>query len=300
MSINANPSDVLYHYCSMESLYGILDSLALRLTNIRYMNDSKETSWVYELAEKAFSRIIQAGRPDEEAELIELLRSYSHGVFQDESFFPNWFCVCYSKNGDSLSQWRAYANDGRGVAIGFNRDYLESFTSEHQVRLEDVEYLAGLDLSAFEDDFKLAVSQMQSERERLSRPLMAEEIEIIARKVSMRWNEKAPFCKNPAFKEEHEVRFVHSPVLYDSKIGPVQCFHRDGVIVPYISLPLHADCNPISKIVLGPRNRIDHNRRGISELARVKGIRLALDQFNVSSASYGEVRRTETLPGLPS
>jgi hypothetical protein len=50
MSTDEIPDGPLYHYCSMGSLYGILDSLTLRLTNIRYMNDSKEISWLYEHA----------------------------------------------------------------------------------------------------------------------------------------------------------------------------------------------------------------------------------------------------------
>lgn len=35
----------------------------------------------------------------------------------------NYFC-CFSENSDLLSQWRAYGNDGQGVAIGFNAELL--------------------------------------------------------------------------------------------------------------------------------------------------------------------------------
>ncbi len=45
--------DLLYHYCSVDALYGILDSGHLRVTNIRYMNDSKEISWLFEIANQA-------------------------------------------------------------------------------------------------------------------------------------------------------------------------------------------------------------------------------------------------------
>jgi hypothetical protein len=30
------------------------------------------------------------------------------------------FLTCFSENGDLLSQWRAYGNNGDGVAIGFD------------------------------------------------------------------------------------------------------------------------------------------------------------------------------------
>jgi len=29
------------------------------------------------------------------------------------------YITCFSRNGDLLSQWRAYGNDGKGVSIGF-------------------------------------------------------------------------------------------------------------------------------------------------------------------------------------
>lgn len=35
----------------------------------------------------------------------------------------NYIC-CFSENSDLLSQWRAYGNDGQGVAIGFNAELL--------------------------------------------------------------------------------------------------------------------------------------------------------------------------------
>ena len=38
-----------------------------------------------------------------------------------------YFCV--SKDKDVLSQWRSYANDGQGVAIGFDVDFIEKHYS---------------------------------------------------------------------------------------------------------------------------------------------------------------------------
>ena len=31
----------------------------------------------------------------------------------------------FSESKDKLSQWRGYAQDGKGIAIGFNKDVLE-------------------------------------------------------------------------------------------------------------------------------------------------------------------------------
>lgn len=35
------------------------------------------------------------------------------------------YICCFSENGDILSQWRAYADDGKGLAIGFNVKKIE-------------------------------------------------------------------------------------------------------------------------------------------------------------------------------
>ncbi|WP_416152053.1 DUF2971 domain-containing protein [Pseudomonas sp. Bout1] len=35
--------------------------------------------------------------------------------------------TCFSKAGDVLSQWRAYADDGQGYAIGFDSKLLKKY-----------------------------------------------------------------------------------------------------------------------------------------------------------------------------
>lgn len=38
--------------------------------------------------------------------------------------------ACFSKNGDKLSQWRSYGQDGYGVAIGFGLDKIKLIKDE--------------------------------------------------------------------------------------------------------------------------------------------------------------------------
>jgi hypothetical protein len=54
---------------------------------------------------------------------------------------------CMSEEGDLLSQWRAYADNGAGVSIGFNKDYFEALgilkydrNDEFNASLTKVEY----------------------------------------------------------------------------------------------------------------------------------------------------------------
>ena len=51
-------------------------------------------------------------------------------LFTDEFFNENhadfrYYVTCFSYQNDLLSQWRGYADDGRGAAIGFDLDVLK-------------------------------------------------------------------------------------------------------------------------------------------------------------------------------
>lgn len=217
--------DVLYHYCSVESLHGILTSKKLRLTNIRYMNDSKEISWLYELAKYAIRQRMRSKLPENEVKLCQVLIDHCDNLFLDDTFFPHFYCSCFSKNGDSLGQWRAYSSDGTGVAIGFNRHYLNSFVSPHVTRLEDVRYRTDSDFADWKDDVEDAIKRLTDSEF----PFHDDQISAVAAKTEGHWGTLAPFCKNAGFREEDEVRLVHiaGPTggsKPNSKIGPLEFF----------------------------------------------------------------------------
>jgi hypothetical protein len=292
LSTYTKTEGVLYHYCPIESLHGILTSKKLWLTNIRYMNDSKEISWLYELAKRAISRESRSDRPENERKLRQLLLNHCDNLFLDDTFFPHFYCSCFSKNGDSLGQWRAYANDGKGVAIGFRQSYLESFVTPHGTRLADVQYRTQNDFADFKRHFDEACEWLAKSEY----PWHDDQISATACQTEGEWSSLAPFCKNSGFSEEEEVRLVHvaGPVgasRPESQIGPLEHRYGRDVVVPYKTLPLEPTSKPIAKIVFGPRNRIEHNCSSISSLARETGFQLGLDQLEVSAASYGEIRR---------
>jgi hypothetical protein len=74
------------------------------------MNDRLETTWIIHLINEEI---------DKRKEIIKEEDIKTLGaLFDANRLYP--YIACFSENGDSLSQWRAYANDGKGVAIGFN------------------------------------------------------------------------------------------------------------------------------------------------------------------------------------
>jgi hypothetical protein len=111
---------IVYHYTDDKGLRGILESGCVWLTDIFSLNDPSElrhglSRIVAILNEKA------ASGPPESQQFAEMFRSLDQGLSRSAHYF-----VCsFSETGDDLGQWRAYADNGRGYALGFDAQALE-------------------------------------------------------------------------------------------------------------------------------------------------------------------------------
>lgn len=169
---------------------------------------------------------------------------------------------CLSLQGDVLSQWRAYADDGKGYAIGFRSDQLI------QLPVRPIRVLYDK-----ETQLKEVKATIQA---------------IHATKLQGGLNELGGFgsvcfmlatdlvaLKNPAFFEEQEVRLVHlldfcksnsSLRLVDeggTAFGvevpgePVSFLIRGNIPAAFIDLKfsMGEEPNAIAEIVIGPKNQ---------------------------------------------
>ena len=109
--------DILWHYCSNEAFLSIISSQEIWLGEITHSNDYMEGKWLIE--EILRPALLNSGLAD--YQVIQVL-----GRIYDMKGRYNAFAFCLSEKSDVLSQWRGYADDGRGVAIGFNKKYLET------------------------------------------------------------------------------------------------------------------------------------------------------------------------------
>ena len=145
-----------------------------------------------------------------------------------------------------LSQWRGYANDGKGVSIGFKSAAMKKFLREQSIGiLYPVTYADSSDVlgerlkqtlaSTLRSDGKPSDGYLQS---------LAKE----------RWA-----VKSKAFCEEKEYRLLLTPDLEAAEVGFV-CGTRalrkfratETEIRNYYELPIPADF--IENVVLGPKN----------------------------------------------
>lgn len=248
-----NTKRILYHYCSLKTLESITEESCLRLTNIMQSNDSLEMIYGFNI----FRQSIIAGF------LREKTKYFKERINQNDftNVIDTWverykkrkdlhcFVLCFSSNGDLLSQWRGYANDGKGVAIGITEAYLEEFAKKNSINLAEVCYAEKTQKSRLRRVSEKIIREIKNKirceeteiKELINEVLDNNADEILCEIISF---------KTTFFKEENEWRlFVFENKLDSSK--HLKGYSTEDNYKLYISLnfPRLDDL----KIVLGPK-----------------------------------------------
>jgi hypothetical protein len=113
-----SPRRPIYHYCDAPALLNILKSRAVWATSTKYLNDKTELLALMSnmKGHAGRHRATEAGEA-----LSDIVDFYliNADTTQTQTIGMDRFACCFSGNGDLLSQWRAYGNNGKGYAIGF-------------------------------------------------------------------------------------------------------------------------------------------------------------------------------------
>lgn len=255
---------LVYHYCSPESFQAILESGRLRFSDINMMNDSTEHRWGYSVFEEAATRLIKRTGISEQVPTmtVEFFDAVDQVLSQGQ-LIAHPFISCMSLDGNSLDQWRKYADDGRGYAIGFRAGALKqlpisllkvSYDLEEQVR-EMMAALVALHFQApelplsgvaFEDAalisaFMTALKHPSFQSEREVRCLRAISIEKLGSNFRF---------VDPGGQGRDGVEVPGERVCYATRSGALTAF----VDIPYTS---PVDACPIVEVTLGPKNSTD-------------------------------------------
>ncbi|SAL81812.1 hypothetical protein AWB68_06270 [Caballeronia choica] len=250
----------LYHYCSAESFRAILESGRLRFSDINMLNDAMEYRWGYSIFEEAATRLIK--RIDVSDNVPQMDIAFFHAVDEILSkgqLIAHPFVSCLSFEANSLDQWRKYADDGRGYAIGF----LASSLQHMPISLLEVSY----DREVQVKEMMAALVATHSRSSPPELPLQGESAEDVALIAAY----MAAF-KHPSFASEREVRCLHAISLEKiqdsfrfvsrgtaSSAGvenKVAFTIRDDALTPHVDLPLTASDGscPIVEVATGPKN----------------------------------------------
>ena len=261
------PSNVprqLFHYTTLEGLNGITEKSRIWASNVRFLNDLSEPKYAVETLRQGIDNVRAEHKAEHEREAKQLLGNFWNSAEQQYvKEGPDAYVFCFCENGDLLSQWRGYAERGRGCALGFDSaKLLENLDRSNGQYLFRLIY----DPKEQQEEIKSAVGQVMSVLAKLEAvgPLEkyggdnARQIRRCVHSALFAEVVRLRACfKNPAFREEKEwrvVQFVH-PKAED----PVIRFRGSaGGIVPYLEMELfgrapdsHATL-PIDSVVLGP------------------------------------------------
>ena len=244
-------NDLIYHYCDSNAFFAICTNRKLWMSELHSMNDFMELHWGDSIWEQsANTRIEKYGKEflDEIDEVIHF-----------SGFQGLLLANCFSTDKDVLSQWRAYADDGKGYVIGFN-----------------AKELLGLPIRAL---------QVLYDKEQQIKEATAT-IDALYQLKQEDSNEFKTFCnvfgydlsafKNPAFIEEKEIRLIHlldfkksndfmklvdKGGIYfgeDRKGEEIKFRIKQDIPTPYIELDFSNNnkINPIKEVVIGPKNEV--------------------------------------------
>lgn len=246
----------LYHYCSVESMFNIIKSKSLWLSNSGQMNDSKESTWI----EQHFEFIKKL--------IPENLHTHffpkTFQMYDENKQIPYIFCLSQEK--DLLSQWRAYSQDGRGVCIGFSTNYLKT-PNKSPWPSSDPNITLGILPIKYNtkhqmDELELIIWDMipVNQKEVMYWGALRIYLAMTLKNLSLTY-------KNPSFREEKEWRIIHTPfedeytkdIKSDKMLSELKYRVSNDKIVTFYEYSLEKIFNNklIPEIILGAKSNID-------------------------------------------
>lgn len=205
-----------YYYCSLNTFLSIIKNKQIYLSDSLKMNDNLELKWYLDrLNNEQFT----VDKVDYQESIFDMVKKRSGLNFTFEELVEilnskgqkSVYISCFSREPDILSQWRAYAEDGRGVSIGFNLDMLkkaDNFFVSEVIYTDDVVYgsnESGIEIVADTINIVFSVNKIAGKEEQMEVFLH----ELIPELIQY---------KNPSFIEEQEIRLVYCEDMKFEKI----------------------------------------------------------------------------------
>ncbi len=201
-------SDIVYHYCKLEGFLSIIQNASLWVSDIRKSNDELECIYGRDLIKNRIEKEIVAD--------AEAMHAWTMGYEMNPDLYDSMltYVACFSEKEDCLSQWRGYADDGKGMAIGFDKKVLEQLSKLRKFNLHFAKVIYD------KNEQERYVEQVV--KENLKR---MEETEVGHAALELNSNYRMEFSlyKHPSFEEEEEWRLVLNSKPYgrEMKVGNI-------------------------------------------------------------------------------
>ena len=263
------PTNVLYHYTSLDAIPSIVREGALRATDIHYFNDSAELGHTSALLLNEI-RARQSERAGDQIILGQLSQWVADRVVNGHAMFV----VSLTANGNLLSQWRSYCTYGKGVSLGFATVRLLEAATAQAFRVVKCVYdsgeqrrIAGVVVGAVES-FAAHRGPAPSNKAHPSQsyhPAFAECEDDVLRIAAV--------LKNPAFKEEAEWRVV-SPIVADYVHSDISYRPGRSTLIPYrlFKLTGSGGALELARVFVGPTPNVNLSMNSLSQFLSRNGL----------------------------
>lgn len=255
---------ILFSYCSVETFYNIVKNKEIWLTDPKFMNDFMEQHYLDRIVLEILNQTNV--KKSYKKEVIQKFCQY----YDSYAASSNYYYCCFSSNGDLLSQWCRYADDGRGFSIGFNSKSWKinygvpvPFNAlplpHNQLMLNRIHYYSD---NTRDDLFKIIIHLLDLLKND------DENINHFGSSFSARLCSLRNIIKNPAFSEEKEYRIIfNDPSDYvglqnfgfnddkfriSSFLESYKFRRKNNSISRYY--PLKFSNNFIDQVFIGPKN----------------------------------------------
>ena len=286
--------NLVFHYCNIETFFAIITNRTLRLSDVVKSNDNLEVMWMKKiLLDMVNTETISYENFNEQISKVVTIDLYKAKLMEKiESFFERkevkskFFAICFSgsESEDRLSQWRGYGDDGKGVAIGFNREILEktkkkfAFNNEKsRIEFRRVEYKI--------ERQKEIIRQFWREQINVANKTLHNieiDFELWIIESFYKLYGQAIFMKSSFFEEENESRIVfeienekdkenkNEELRNKIRIKEGEVTIRNGNIVEYYDLDISKLLNGfIQKVILGPKCKVE-----------IEDVKMVLEKYN--------------------
>jgi hypothetical protein len=287
--LSQRPDGLLYHYTTQAGLLGIIRDREIWMTHTQYLNDSREFLHALQVVREELVDYVRNNRERRDRTNIETLgfpvppELGSHEAEVERTLQEMLECVgegagiesinvclaSFSEDGDSLSQWRAYASRG-GFCIGFAGAGLAELVVPHKFYLARCLY----DRDQQRELARALIEEVLEENlERNKQPDPDNDLPKGGNLLAY-LNRYAPILKDPAFAEEREWRIISRPLMCTlSGFG-----YREGpsMLIPFFKFPLIGigrGAVPVQKVVIGPTPHPDLSASSVTSFLVSKGLR---------------------------
>jgi hypothetical protein len=259
--VNSAPA-IVWHYTTADALIKIMTYKKLWASDIHYLNDASENTRMKGLLLRRIADRFGSGAEPRLTQLQSEIRFWDSEMYRT-------FVACFSEEGDSLSQWRAYGT-GYGYAIGFSSKQLAALCDRLTPLVQASQGLPHLVFGG--------VDYVREDRENEG-IIVDEFIDALLQSLdttpnllpysTIAFRHRAPFVKDAAFSTEAEWRLAGTIDSTDA----TDLKHRPGRshLIPYIALELGKDLRDlIVEIRVGPGPNRDLDVKAVKDFTKAQ------------------------------